>query len=54
MLILHGAVLERLGDLPDWQGARKLRESLEPVYDAASPYALEYVLAEKPGPCRLS
>ena len=41
------AILERLGELPNWQGERPLRESLEPVYDAASRYALEHVFGRK-------
>ena len=44
----NGSILERVGELPDWRGQRPLRESLEPVYEAASRYALEHVLGRKP------
>lgn len=40
-------ILSRVGELPGWRGERMLRDSLEPVYDAASRYALEYVFRRK-------
>ncbi len=43
-------ILRRVGEIPNWQGERMLRDSLEPVYDAASRYALEYVLGRKRKP----
>jgi hypothetical protein len=42
-----GPIFERVGELPDWRGERKLRDTLEPVYDAASRYALENVFGRK-------
>jgi hypothetical protein len=41
------AILEQAGALPNWQGATPLSESLLPVYDAASRYALEHVFGRK-------
>jgi hypothetical protein len=41
------AILEQAGALPHWQGERPLRESLTPVYEAASRYALEHVFGRK-------
>jgi hypothetical protein len=43
-------ILRRVGELPGWRGERMLRDSLEPVYEAASRYALEYVFGRKPEP----
>lgn len=43
-------ILNRVGELPGWRGERTLRDSLEPVYDAASRYALEYVFGRKAQP----
>jgi hypothetical protein len=43
-------ILSRVGELPGWQGERPLRDSLEPVYEAASRYALEHVFGRKPVP----
>lgn len=40
-------ILRRVGELPGWQGERMLRDSLEPVYHAASRYAQEYVFGQK-------
>ena len=40
-------ILEQAGVLPNWQGAAPLRESLTPVYEAASRYALEHVFGRK-------
>jgi hypothetical protein len=42
-----GLVLRRVGEIPSWRGDRMLRDSLEPVYEAASRYALEYVFDRK-------
>ena len=41
------AILEQAGGLPHWQGAAPLRESLAPVYEAASRYAQKYVFGRK-------
>jgi hypothetical protein len=41
------AILEQAGALPQWRGAVPLRESLLPVYEAASRYALEHVFGRK-------
>lgn len=41
-------VLGRVGEFRDWQGGRPLRDSLEPVYEAASRYGLEHVFGRKP------
>jgi hypothetical protein len=41
------AILEQAGALPHWQGAEPLRESLPPVYEAASRYALEQVFGRE-------
>jgi len=41
------AILEQAGALPNWQGAAPLSESLPPVYEAASRYALEHVFGRK-------
>jgi hypothetical protein len=43
-------LLRRLGEIPNWRGESLLRDSLEPVYEAASRYALEYVFGRKPEP----
>jgi hypothetical protein len=40
-------ILRRAGELPNWRGARMLRDSLAPVYEAASRCALEYVFGRK-------
>ena len=45
-----GPSFERVGELSDWRGERMLRDSLEPVYEAASRYALEHVFGRKPDP----
>jgi hypothetical protein len=37
----------RVGEIPNWRGERMLRDSLEPVYAAASRCALEYVFGRK-------
>lgn len=42
-----GPIFERVGELPDWRGERPLRDTLEPVYAAASRYALEHVFGRK-------
>jgi hypothetical protein len=42
------AILDRVGDLPDWRASRRLRDSLLPVYEAASRYALASVFGRKP------
>jgi hypothetical protein len=42
-----GLILHRMGELPGWCGERMLRDSLAPVYEAASRYALEYVFGRK-------
>jgi hypothetical protein len=49
-------ILRRVGEIPNWHGEHMLRDSLEPVYEAASRYALEYVFGRKPEtrPRRLS
>jgi hypothetical protein len=44
----RAAVLERVGEFPNWRRDRSLRDALEPVYDAASRYALEHVFGQKP------
>jgi hypothetical protein len=44
------AILERVGKFPNWRGERPLRDSLVPVYEAASRYALEYVFGRKAEP----
>jgi hypothetical protein len=41
-------ILDRAGAFPNWRGERPLRESLLPVYEAASRYALEHVFGRKP------
>ena len=43
-----GPSFERVSELPDWREERPLRETLEPVYDAASRYALEHMFGRKP------
>jgi hypothetical protein len=43
-------ILDHVGEFPNWRGERMLRDSLEPVYEAASRYALEYVFSQKPEP----
>jgi hypothetical protein len=45
---IPGMVFERVGQVPRWRGERPLRESLLPVYEAASRYALEHVFGRKP------
>jgi VanZ family protein len=42
-----GAILERLGEFPNWRGKRSLRDSLARVHEAASRYALEYVFGHQ-------
>jgi len=42
-----GPIFERVGELPDWRGERPLRDTLAPVYAAASRYALEHVFGRK-------
>ena len=44
------SILEQVEEFPNWRGQRPLRESLLPVYEAASRYALEYVFGRKPDP----
>ena len=41
------AILERVGKFPNWRGDRPLGDSLEPVYEPASRYALKYVFGQK-------
>ena len=41
------AILERVGEFPNWCGERPMRDTLEPVYEAASRYALEHVFGRK-------
>jgi hypothetical protein len=41
------AILQQAGALPNWQGAAPLSESLPPVYEAASRYALEHVFGRR-------
>jgi len=43
-----GPIFERVGELPHWRGEPPLRETLAPVYEAASRYALEHVFGCKP------
>jgi len=42
-----GLIFEKVGELPDWRGERSLRDTLAPIYDAASRYALEHVFGRK-------
>jgi len=44
---IPGMIFEKVGEVPDWRGERPLRDSLEPVYAAASQYALEHVFGRK-------
>lgn len=44
-----GCIFERVGELPGWRGECNLGDSLNPVYEAASRYALEHVFGRKPG-----
>jgi hypothetical protein len=43
-------ILRRLGEIPGWRGESRLNDTIEPVYQAASRYALEYVFGQKPEP----
>jgi hypothetical protein len=44
---IPGMIFERVGEVPRWRGERPLRDTLEPVYAAASRYALEHVFGRK-------
>lgn len=46
---MHPAlILRRAGEIAQWRGESMLYDTLTPVYEAASRYALEYVFGRKP------